>query len=140
MFFFSVVVVGVVSLFNLPVELTPHIEYPRLSVSASWAGVSPEAVEAHLTSPIEAELSTIMGVKKISSISSEGLSSITIDFHPNTDINFARIEINEKLTSLKKELPVGISSPRISQYIPKDFQDLQGFLTYSVSSKRVQMR
>ncbi|MBS3946113.1 MAG: efflux RND transporter permease subunit [Melioribacter sp.] len=136
MFFFSVVVVGVVSLFNLPVELTPHIEYPRLSVSASWAGVSPEAVEAHLTSPIEAELSTIMGVKKISSVSSEGLSSITIDFHPGTDINFARIEINEKLTSLKKGLPVGISSPRISQYIPKDFQDLQGFLTYSVSSKQ----
>lgn len=136
MFFFSVVVVGVISLFNLPIELSPHVEYPRLSVNTSWPGVSPEAMEAHLTSPIEAELSTIMGVKKISSRSSEGFSSITIDFHPDTDINFARIEINEKLTALKNELPAGISPPRISPYIPKDFQELQGFLTYSVSSNR----
>ncbi|MDQ7818889.1 MAG: efflux RND transporter permease subunit [Melioribacteraceae bacterium] len=136
MFFFSVIVVGIVAILNLPVELSPHVEYPRLSVSVSWAGVSPEAVEAHLTSPIEAELTTIMGVRKISSTSSEGFSNITIDFHPDTDINFARIEINEKLTALKNELPVGISPPRISPYIPKDFQELQGFLTYSVSSGR----
>jgi len=136
MFFFSVIVVGFVALYNLPVELSPHVEYPRLSVSVSWAGVSPEAVEAHLTSPIEAELSTLMGIKKISSRSSEGFSNITIDFHPGTDINFARIEVNEKLTALKNQLPVGVSSPRISPYIPKDFQELQGFLTYSISSNR----
>lgn len=136
MFFYSVVVVGVISLLNLPIELSPHVEYPRLSVNTAWSGVSPEAIESHLTSPIEAELSTIMGIKKISSRSSEGLSYITIDFHPDTDINFARIEINEKLTALKNELPVGISPPRISPYIPKDFQELQGFLTYSVSSNR----
>lgn len=64
MFFFSVIVVGFVALYNLPVELSPHVEYPRLSVSVSWAGVSPEAVEAHLTSPIEAELSTLNGDQK----------------------------------------------------------------------------
>lgn len=136
MFFFSVVVVGMVSVLNLPVELSPNVEYPRLSVSVAWPGVSPEAVEAHLTSPIEAELATIQGVKKISSTSSEGSAQISLEFHPSVDIEFARVEINEKLSSIKNALPVGVSSPRVSQYIPKDLQNLQGFLTYSISSNR----
>ncbi|MCX6168632.1 MAG: efflux RND transporter permease subunit [Ignavibacteriales bacterium] len=136
MFFFSVVVVGIVSVLNLPIELSPNVEYPRLSVSVAWPGVSPEAVEAHLTSPIEAELSTIQGVKKISSTSSEGSAQISLEFHPSVDIEFARVEINEKLSSIKNNLPVGVLSPRVSQYIPKDLQNLQGFLTYSISSNR----
>ncbi len=136
MFFFSVIVVGIVSVLNLPIELSPNVEYPRLSVSVAWPGVSPEAVEAHLTSPIEAELSTIQGVKKISSTSSEGSAQISLEFHPSVDIEFARVEINEKLSSVKNTLPIGVSSPRVSQYIPKDLQNLQGFLTYSISSNR----
>lgn len=136
MFFLSVVVVGVVSVLNLPVELSPHIEFPRLSISVAWPGVSPEAVEAHLTSPIEAELATIQGVKKISSTSSEGFARISLEFHPSVDIEFARVEINEKLSSIKNALPVGVSSPKVSPYIPEDLQNLQGFLTYSISSNR----
>jgi len=136
MFFLSVVVVGIVSVLNLPVELSPHVEFPRLSVSVSWPGVSPEAVEAHLTSPIEAELATIQGVKKIASTSSEGFARISLEFHPSVDIEFARVEINEKLSSIKNALPVGVSSPRVSPYIPEDLQNLQGFLTYSISSNR----
>jgi len=97
MLFFSVFVVGVVSFFNIPIELIPHTEYPRLSISASWSGVSPEAVEAYLTSPLEAVLSSVKGVKKISSRSSEGSAYIDLEFHPNTNIEFARLEINENL-------------------------------------------
>ncbi len=136
MFFLSVLVIGIVSALNLPIELTPNVEYPSLSISVSWPGVSPEAVEAHLTSPIEAELATIMGVKKISSTSTEGNASISIDFHPETDINFARIEINEKLSSLRNALPDGVLAPRVTPYVPRDFRDLQGFITYSVSANR----
>lgn len=63
MLFFSVLIIGLVSFFNIPIELMPHVEYPRLSVSASWHDVSPEAVEAYLTSPIEAVLAGVKGVK-----------------------------------------------------------------------------
>ncbi|MEJ5352696.1 MAG: efflux RND transporter permease subunit [Melioribacteraceae bacterium] len=136
MFLFGVLCVGIVSILNLPIELSPHVDYPRLSISIYWQGASPEAVEAYVTSPVEAELSTIMGVKKISSKSSEGLSNIFIDFHPNTDINFARIEINEKLSALKHQLPFGISKPVISSYVPEQLENLQGFLVYSISSDK----
>lgn len=136
MLFLCVIVIGTISVFNIPIELNPHVDYPKLSVSVSWPGVSPEAVEAHLTSPIEAELATIQGIKKISSTSSEGSSLISLELHPSTDIEFARVEINEKLSSLKNSLPDGVSAPHVTQYIPRDFQDLQGFITYSISAKR----
>lgn len=134
MLFCSVMVIGVAAFFNIPIELVPHIEYPRLSISASWNGVAPEAVEAYLTSPLEAVLSSIKGVKKISSRSSEGSTYIDLEFHPSTNIEFARLEINEKLAAIAEELPYGISMPRISSYIPKEFRDLQGFLTYTLTS------
>lgn len=134
MFFSSVFVVGIVSFFNIPIELMPYTEYPRLTISAAWGNTSPEAVEAYLTSPLESALSSIKGVKQISSQSSEGSSNIDIVFHSSTDINFARIEINEKLSSMIEELPYGVSVPKISSFIPREFKDLQGFLTYTVSA------
>ncbi len=134
MLFFSVFVVGVVSSFNIPIELMPNTEFPRLSVSASWYGVSPETVEAYLTSPIEAVLSSVKGVKKVSSSSSEGNAYIDLEFHPAINIEFARLEINEKLGAIIEELPYGVSLPRISSYVPKEFRDLQGFLTYTLTA------
>ncbi len=130
----SVVVLGLVSVFNLPLELSPNAEFPKLSVTTSWSGVSPEVMEAYLTSPIESELAGIKGVKKISSRSSQGVSKISLEFYPSTDMDFIRIEINERLAAIKDDLPFGVSPPRISQYIPEDLRELQGFITYTVSS------
>jgi len=134
MLFFCVLVLGIVSFLNLPIELMPEVEYPRLTINTVWNGVPPEVVEANLTSPIESALSSIKGVKKISSRSSEGTSVINLEFHPDVDMNFIKLEINEKLNLLKNELPPNISYPRISSYIPEDFRELQGFLTYTVSA------
>jgi len=130
----SSIILGIAALLNVPVELSPEIKYPRLSVSARWYGTVPEAVEAHLTAPIEASLSTLKGLKKISSRSSEGSCYIDMEFHPSTDMNFTRLEINEKLSTIKDDLPFGVSAPAISPYIPDDFRDLQGFLTFTVSA------
>jgi len=136
MFFLSVVILGLIAVFNLPLELSPNAEFPKLTVTTIWNGVSPEVIEAYLTSPVESELTGIKGVKKISSRSSEGISRISLEFYPKTDMDFIRIEINEKLSALRNELPYGISPPRISPYIPEDLQNLQGFLTYTVSSNK----
>lgn len=134
MMFFVVLILGIAALINLPIELVPHVEYNRLSVTASWSGVSPEAVEAYLTSPLESVLAGVKGVERISSRSSEGSTYIDLEFHPNTNIEFARLEINERLGAIIDELPYGISLPRITPYVPKEFRDLQGFLTYTLSA------
>ncbi len=133
MLFFSVVVMGIGSLFNLPVELEPETESRRLSVSAVWQGVSPEAMESQVTSVIEAELATIRGIKKVTSVSNSGSCSIQLEFHDSADLQFLRIEINEKLASLKKALPEDVI-PVISEYKPPEFQKLEGFLTYEVAA------
>ncbi len=134
MLFLAVIILGTTAFLKLPVELTPEVEYPRLTVTATWQGVSPEAVEAYLTSPMESVLSTIQGIKKIISSSSQGSCSIDIELQPDVNMDFTKVEINEKLSSLKEELPEGVSPPRISPYIPKDFRELQGFLTYTLSA------
>lgn len=134
MFFFIVVVVGITAIFNTPIELTPHAQYPKLSINVNWFGTSPEVVESFVTAPVEAEIASVKGIKNISSRSTTGSSFIEIEFHPNTNMNFARIEINEKLFSLKDELPYGVSAPKVSDYIPEDLKDLQGFITYTVSA------
>ena len=133
MFFLTIIVLGIIAFFNLSVELSPHVEFPKLMVYASWHGVSPEVMEAYVTSPIESELSTIKGLKNIKSRSSIGFTSITLEFYPKTNINFTRVEINEKLAALREELPFGVSPPVVSQYIPQDLRQLQGFITYSIS-------
>ncbi len=136
MFLFIVVVLGSASLFNLPIELNPNVEFPKLSISVRWQGVSSEAVEAFVTAPIEAQLSKIRGIKNTKSRSSQGYSHISLELHEKTDIDFIRIEINEKLSLLKDELPFGVSPPRLSAYVPEDFRDLQGFITYTISSNQ----
>ena len=134
MLFFAVVILGVGAFLNLPIELTPEVEYPRLSITSSWNGVSPEAVEAYLTSPLEAALSSIKGIKKITSRSSLGYCSVNLEFQPDINMDFIKIEINEKINAIKDELPEGISPPRLSAYIPQDFRELQGFLTYTITA------
>jgi hydrophobic/amphiphilic exporter-1 (mainly G- bacteria), HAE1 family len=133
MLFFSIVVLGAGALFTLPVELQPQTEMRKLSVSASWYGASPEAIEAQVTSVIESELATIRGIKNITSNSSESTCSISLDLHESVDMQFIRIEINEKLASLKKTLPYGVN-PVIQEYKPEQFRSLDGFMTYEVSA------
>ncbi|MCB9250786.1 MAG: efflux RND transporter permease subunit [Ignavibacteriales bacterium] len=134
MFFFTIVILGLAASFNLPLELSPHVEFPRLTVTVTWQNVSPEAVESFVTSPIESELASIRGVKEIKSRSSEGMAWVSLEFYPEVDVDFARIEINEKISALKDELPFGVSPPRVSSYVPEDLRDLQGFITYTISS------
>ena len=133
MIFFAIVVMGAGALLNLPVELQPQTEMRKLTVSASWYGASPEAMEAQVTSIIESELAAIRGIKNITSTSSEGRCSISLDLLDGADIQFVRIEINEKLASLRKTLPYGVS-PSISEYKPEQFRALDGFMTYEVSA------
>lgn len=131
----STIIMGIAALTAIPVELSPEIEYPRISIASGWPGSAPEAVEAYLTSPLEAVLATTKELKQISSRSSEGKCYIDMEFHGSADMDFVRLEVNEKLSSIKDELPFGVSAPSISPYIPKDFRDLQGFLTYTVSAR-----
>ena len=67
--YFALVALGAYSFRLIPVELLPDVDYPRLTINASWGGASPEAMEAFVTSPLESAAQQVRGVRKITSTS-----------------------------------------------------------------------
>jgi HAE1 family hydrophobic/amphiphilic exporter-1 len=132
MVFLVLLVLGVYSYFNIPIELAPtEVEYPRLTVHTSWYGVPPQIIQTEITSLLEEKSASVKGVRKIESSSSIGNSSITLEFDPKTDMEFARLSLREKFSEIKDELPYGVR-PQIEPYIPEDFR-VEPFLSYTIS-------
>lgn len=127
MFFLAVVLLGFVSLRELSVDLLPDIKYPRLSVITRYPGVAPQEIETLLTVPLEASVSRIPGLRRIDSVSQEGISILNLEFAWGTDMDFAMLHTREKLDSVF--LPEDVEAPTI---IPLDPQS-QPIIILSIS-------
>jgi HAE1 family hydrophobic/amphiphilic exporter-1 len=138
MAYFAVALLGVAAWRGIPIELLPDTDLPQLSVSADWSRASPETMEAFVTSPLEAAVQQVRGVDKTSSVSSEqygqGHAQITVKFARGTDMDFARLELSERLAAIETELPEGVVGPRIEPYVPEEFRQQQRpFLRYTLT-------
>jgi HAE1 family hydrophobic/amphiphilic exporter-1 len=134
----AVSLLGVLAWRNLPIELLPDTDLPRLSVNASWRGASPETVEAFLTSPLEAAIQQVRGVEKITSTSAEdqgvGNTRIDVEFERDTDMEFARLELSERMAAIEDDLPPGARGPFVSPYVPEAFsRQNRDFLRYTIT-------
>ena len=105
-----IIVFGVYSYLVLPRENEPDITIPYVFVSTSYKGVSPTDIETAITIEIEKKLKGLDGVKKIQSVSSEGLSSINIEFITGTDIDQALQDVKDKVDEAKGELPADLEN------------------------------
>ncbi len=105
-----IIVFGVYSYMVLPRENEPDITIPYVFVSTSYKGVSPTDIETSITIEIENKLKGLDGVKKIQSVSSEGLSSINIEFMTGTDIDQALQDVKDKVDEAKGELPADLEN------------------------------
>ncbi|MFC1844416.1 efflux RND transporter permease subunit [Thermodesulfobacteriota bacterium] len=105
-----IIVFGVYSYLVLPRENEPDITIPYVFVSTSYKGVTPTDIETSITIEIEKKLKGIDGVKKIQSVSSEGLSSINIEFITGTDIDQALQDVKDKVDEAKGELPADLEN------------------------------
>jgi len=119
MFYLAVVLLGFVSLRQLSVDLLPDISYPRLSVVTEYGGVAPEEIETLLTKPIEAAVSRIPGLRRVESVSKEGISYLTLEFSWGTDMDFAMLHTREKLDSVRYTIPEEAGNPTIIPLDPK---------------------
>jgi hydrophobic/amphiphilic exporter-1 (mainly G- bacteria), HAE1 family len=138
MTYLAVSLLGVLAWRNLPIELLPDTDYPRLTVNASWAGSSPETVEAFLTAPLEAAIQQVRGVEKVLSTSSEnqgiGTSRIDVEFERETDMEFARLELSERMAAIEDDLPAGVNGPFVQMYTPPEFSNQsRDFLRYTIT-------
>jgi HAE1 family hydrophobic/amphiphilic exporter-1 len=138
MTYLAVGLLGLAAWRNIPIELLPDTDLPQLFVEAQWPNASPEAMEAFVTAPMEATVQQIRGVEKITSTSEVRYGSaqalIQVEFERDTDMDFARLELSERLTLLEDELPAGVRSPIVRPYVPDEFEDQQTpFLSYTIT-------
>jgi len=119
MFYFAVILLGAVSLRELSVDLLPDISYPRLSVITNYQGVAPEEIETLITAPLESAVSRIPGLRRVESVSKEGVSLLTLEFDWGTNMDFTMLHTREQLDNAKDRFPEDAGSPTI---IPLDPQ------------------
>ena len=133
----AVALMGASAWRNIPIEMLPDTRLPRLNVVATWRGASPETVEAFLTSPIEAVVQQVKGVEKVISFSNDeqgvGTSRVEVRFSRDTDMDFVRLDLSERLSALEEELPPAVNRILVQPYIPPEFESRgqRGFLRYT---------
>ncbi|MEA2104977.1 MAG: efflux RND transporter permease subunit [Candidatus Cloacimonadota bacterium] len=132
--YIAIMITGIIALYKIPIEKIPEASFPRISVSTSWGGASPENVEFYITSVLESELAGLKDLQNISSYSYEGYSQITLEFSPKARMDFAYTRVNEILYQLKGELPEGVQYPQIVPYMPDEFEQ-EEVLSYGLYSK-----
>ncbi len=135
----SIASLGVFAWRNIPIELLPDTNLPRLTVNGMWRGASPETVEAFLTSPLEATIQLVQGVEKVTSVSREGNASIEVEFARDTDMDFARLDLSERIATLEEnELPPGVNQVVVQPYVPEEFaqQQWRPLLEYTFTGSR----
>ncbi|NHA95773.1 efflux RND transporter permease subunit [Helicobacter pylori] len=99
---------GAYSFINTPVDAFPDISPTQVKIILKLPGSSPEEMENNIVRPLELELLGLKGQKSLRSISKYSISDITIDFDDSVDIYLARNIVNERLSSVMKDLPVGV--------------------------------
>jgi HAE1 family hydrophobic/amphiphilic exporter-1 len=132
MFYVAVILLGAVSLRELSVDLLPDISYPRLSVITNYPGVAPEEMETLITAPLESAVSRIPGLRRVESVSKEGVSLLTLEFDWGTDMDFTMLHTREQLDNAKDRFPEDAESPII---IPLDPQS-RPIMTLALSGDR----
>lgn len=121
MIFLIVIILGGVSFSRLPIDLMPDITYPTLSLFTSYGNASPEEIEELITRPIEEAMAAVPGVEEISSVSSEGSSSVRISFGWGIDLDAASNDIRDRLDRIIPSLPEDVERPRLRKFDPASF-------------------
>lgn len=120
---FLVLILGVVSLLNIPLKLIPDINPPVGVVVTSYQGASPEEVMDKVTKPLEANLATLPGIKTMTSTSQEGANLILLEFSWTTNIDDIQNEVIQRLDQTL--LPDDVGKPRFMKFDPSQLPIIQ---------------
>lgn len=101
----ALVLLGVICLMRLPVDLLPKVETPTIAVNTSWPNVAPEEMEAQITRPIEQAVSTVPGLKYVTSSSSLGNSNVRVQLEYGSDLNSAASDVLQFVQRARRSFP-----------------------------------
>lgn len=115
-----VVILGLTALSRLAVDLMPNVTYPTVSVSTLYEGAGPTEVETLITHPLEQALSSVQGVQRIESTSSEGASNISVTFNWGVSLDTAVADLRAAIEKNRRRLPKDCDIPSIRKYSAAD--------------------
>jgi len=116
MFTLAVILFGFVSFLRLKINLLPELTYPTLTIRTEYQGAAPAEIENLISKPIEEALGVVKNVNRVSSISRPGQSDVILEFAWGTDMDYAGLDVREKLDVL--ELPLDVRRPAILRFDP----------------------
>jgi len=119
MLFLAIILLGIISYVRLPIDLLPDVSYPRLVIFTSYPDVAPSEVERLITRRVEGAAASVAGVERTTSVSREGVSLVNLRFAWGTDMDFAMLNVREKIDGVVESLPEGNDPPRILRLDPE---------------------
>ena len=122
-------VLGAIAVLQMPVDLLPSVEYPRVTIEARYPSSSPYEVERLVTDPLEEALAGVRGLRSYSSRSYGDMSRITLEFDWGANMDYTRLEVREKLDVASWSLPDAADRPTIVDYDPSSRPFMEILLT-----------
>ncbi|MBN2166974.1 MAG: efflux RND transporter permease subunit [Marinilabiliaceae bacterium] len=116
MVFMAVIVFGIYSLINLPVDIYPEIEFPAITVYTTYPGASASDIEINVSKPIEDALNTVDKLKEITSVSRDNYSVVTLEFEYEVDLSEAANDIRDAISLVEDYLPEDAEKPMIFKF------------------------
>jgi hydrophobic/amphiphilic exporter-1 (mainly G- bacteria), HAE1 family len=116
MVFAAVVVMGIYAFTRIPVDLYPELDPPFISILTTYPGANASDIEVNVTKILEDAFNTVDMVKEVTSISSDNISVITLEFSWEADLNEATNEIRDVTDRIYDQLPEGIDRPTIFKF------------------------
>ena len=113
-----IIVLGVVSFLKMTPDLLPNMDFPYAMIMTTYGGQTPETVEATVTKPLEQSISTIDGVKDITSNSAENYSVLIIEFEDGTNMDTATVDLRSSLDPISDNWPDGVGTPYLIKANP----------------------
>src|SRR4051812_25000746 len=125
----AMILFGVVALTRIGISQYPDVDYPNISVSVSWQGASPPAVEREICDPIEQSLAQVEGVQQIQSKANSGSCRITVSFDISRNVDLALQDVQAKVAQAQRSLPKDVPAATVSKSNPDDTPIIQVGLT-----------
>lgn len=112
----ALMLMGFISLSRLAIDFLPSMELPFINISTTYDGVGPQEIERSITRVIESAVAGVNNVKNVTSTSSEGRSSVSVEFNWGSELGDATADIREAIDRVRKRLPDGADSPIIMKF------------------------
>ena len=141
MIFVGVIVMGIYSIFYIPIDLMPEMEIPSISVITFYPGASAEDIEVNVTKPIENQLNALQNLENVTSSSKDNISFVTCEFEYGINLDEASNDVRDAVSIAENSLPDGCEKPSIfkfsSSMIPVVIYGIQADRSYAALEKLI---